>query len=64
MRRPDCACSGADHDLLVVRELRALANESKKAIKIAPRAADEALKWLPWPDFITVGQKACIQSLR
>ena len=44
----------ADHDLLVVRELRSMANESKKAIRIAPRASDEQLKWLAWPEFVLV----------
>ena len=49
----------SDHDLLVVRELRAMANDSKKALKIAPRTADEQLKWLHWPEFVTVG--SCCQ---
>ena len=40
--------------MLVVRELRSMANESKKAIKIAPRAADEQLKWLQWPEYVMV----------
>ena len=44
----------ADHDLMVVRELRKMANESKAAGKIAPRSADEKLKWLEWPEFVTV----------
>lgn len=39
---------------MVVRELRKMANESKAAGKIAPRSADEKLKWLEWPEFVTV----------
>ncbi len=44
----------ADHDLMVVRELRKMANDTKAASKIAPRSADEKLKWLEWPEFVTV----------
>ena len=55
-KREWCQFWRADHDLLVVRELRALANERKKALRIAPRAAAEQLKWLQWPDFIMVGR--------
>ncbi|BDA51332.1 hypothetical protein COCOBI_18-2090 [Coccomyxa sp. Obi] len=47
----------AYHDLMVVRELRKMANESKAATKIAPRSADEKLKWLEWPEFVTVVQE-------
>ncbi|EIE19955.1 hypothetical protein COCSUDRAFT_19015 [Coccomyxa subellipsoidea C-169] len=47
----------AYHDLMVVRELRKMANESKAAGKIAPRSADEKLKWLEWPEFVTVVQE-------
>lgn len=42
-------------DLGVVRELRSMANGLKKAARVAPRAADESLKWLDWPDYLQVG---------
>lgn len=45
---------GADNDLLIVRELRKMSSLSKRGEKMAPRAAEEALKWLPWPDFVQV----------
>ncbi|KAK9843821.1 hypothetical protein WJX81_007539 [Elliptochloris bilobata] len=41
-------------DLLVVRELRKLSNEARRATKIAARTADESLKWLEWPQFLMV----------
>ena len=44
----------ADNDLLIVRELRKMSSLSKRSEKIAPRAADEQLKWLDWPDFVRV----------
>lgn len=46
----------ADNDLLIVRELRKMSSLSKRSEKIAPRAADEQLKWLDWPDFVRVQQ--------
>lgn len=46
----------ADNDLLLVRELRKMSSLSKRSEKIAPRAADEQLKWLNWPDFVRVQQ--------
>lgn len=45
----------ADHDVLVMRELRAMANDCRRAVKVAPRTADEQLKWLHWPEYVTVG---------
>ena len=48
-----------DHDLLVVRELRSMANDTKRAMKLAPRAADEQRKWLQWPEFVTVRTVLC-----
>lgn len=39
---------------MVMRELRKIANESKNALKIATRTADEQLKWLDWPAFVMV----------
>eukprot|EP00890_Picochlorum_soloecismus_P003374 jgi/Picsp_1/4037/NSC_01548-R1_protein len=39
-------------DLDVVKEVRALINTRRKASKIAPRVADEKVKWLDWPEYI------------
>lgn len=41
-----------DGDLLIVRELRKLSNEARRATRIAARTADESLKWLDWPQFL------------
>jgi hypothetical protein len=46
--------SVADGDLLVIRELRKLSNEAKRATVIAARTANESLKWLEWPQYVTV----------
>jgi hypothetical protein len=54
----------ADNDLLLVRELRKMSSLSKRGEKIAPRAADEQLKWLDWPDFVQVQQAlSCLVDL-
>lgn len=39
---------------MVVRELRKLSNEARRATKIAARTADESLKWLEWSQLLTV----------
>ena len=44
----------ADNDLLIVRELRKMSSLSKRGEKMAPRASEEHLKWLDWPDFVQV----------
>ena len=44
----------ADNDLLIVRELRKMSSLSKRGEKMAPRASEEELKWLNWPDFVQV----------
>ncbi len=44
----------ADNDLLIVRELRKMSSLSKRGEKVAPRASEEELKWLNWPDFVQV----------
>ena len=31
-----------------------MVNDAKRRLKIAPRAANEALKWLEWPEFLRV----------
>jgi hypothetical protein len=41
-------------DLPVVKELRALINAANKSAKVAPRVADETLKWLDWPEYLKV----------
>ena len=38
---------------MVVRELRKLSNEARRATKIAARTADESLKWLEWSQLLT-----------
>lgn len=57
-----CHCSGLAHkcvhcctdgDIMVVRELRKLSNEARRATKIAARTADESLKWLEWSQLLT-----------
>jgi uncharacterized protein YgfB (UPF0149 family) len=53
----------ADHDLMVIRELRKIANEAKAAMKIAPRTSDEQLKWLNWPEFVTVSCVLCYKEV-
>ena len=44
----------ADQDILVVRELRNLINDAHQRAKVAPRTADEAAKWLEWPQYLQV----------
>lgn len=41
-------------DLEVVTELRAMSREAREAGKRAPSVADEAAKWLDWPDYLAV----------
>ena len=41
-------------DLEVVSELRGMSREAREAGKRAPGVADEAAKWLDWPDFLAV----------
>ena len=49
----------ADNDLLIVRELRKMSSLSKRGEKVAPRASEEDLKWLNWPDFVQVLDPIC-----
>jgi integrase len=44
-------------DLGVVKELRTLINTANKASKVAPRVADEAAKWLDWPEYLQLVQE-------
>lgn len=44
----------ADADILVIRELRNLINDAHHRAKVAPRTADEAAKWLDWPQYLQV----------
>ena len=39
-------------DLGVVKELRRMSNDAKRAGRIAPRQSDEAMKWLDWPKYL------------
>jgi hypothetical protein len=39
-------------DLGVVKELRRMSNDAKRAGRIAPRQSDEAVKWLDWPKYL------------
>lgn len=48
-----CAPCRADGDIMVVRELRKLSNEARRATKTAARTADESLKWLEWSQLLT-----------
>ena len=41
-------------DLIVVKELRNLISTGNKASKVAPRVADEAIKWLDWPEYLNL----------
>lgn len=41
-------------DLDVVKELRALINSRRKASKVAPRVADEKVKWLNWDEYLMI----------
>ena len=52
-RAHKCARCRADGDIMVVRELRKLSNEARRATRIAARTADESLKWLEWSQFLT-----------
>ena len=55
----------ADGDILVVRELRNLINDAAHRAKVAPRAADEAAKWLDWPQYLqVVHELRCVSMLR
>lgn len=50
------ACAGLKpySDLEVVRELRGLISAANKKAKVAPRVADEAAKWLDWPQYLNL----------
>lgn len=39
-------------DLEIVKELRGMTNLANKRAKVAPRTADEELKWLSWPEYL------------
>ena len=39
-------------DLDVIKELRALISKASKSAKVAPRVAEESLKWLDWPEYL------------
>lgn len=41
-------------DLTVVKELRTLIGTANKAYKVAPRVADETMKWLDWPEYLNL----------
>ena len=47
----------ADSDVLVCRELRNLINDAKRRAKVAPRSADEGMKWLEWGQYLHVVQE-------
>lgn len=49
-----CECGLTDGDILVVRELRKLSNEARRAGLITARTADDSLKWLDWPQYVRV----------
>ena len=52
----------ADNDLLIVRELRKMSSLSKRGEKMAPRASEEDLKWLNWPDFVQVWGSVAVRG--
>ena len=45
---------GPDADVLIIRELRSMANDARKRLKNIPRVNNEAQKWLEWPEFLHV----------
>lgn len=41
-------------DIMVIKELRSMVNQAKRRQKAAPRAVEEAHKWLDWPAYLKV----------
>lgn len=39
---------------MVIKELRSMVNQAKRRQKAAPRAVEEAHKWLDWPAYLKV----------
>lgn len=44
-------------DILVVKELRAMITATRKSSKVAARVSDETVKWLDWPEYLSIVQE-------